>query len=95
MNPINNKIIVQILSEDILKPFFKIKNIRKSKILKFVPNSKFNLNEVVKSDNVIFFLPAIKIDKIFQVADKNQTMPPKSTYIKPKLRTGLIMMKLK
>ena len=95
LNPTNDKIIVQILSEDILKPFFKIKNIRKSKILTFIPDSKLNLNEIKKTDQVIFFLPSIKMENIFHAAENGKTMPPKSTYIKPKLRTGLIMMELK
>ena len=95
LNPTNEKIIVQTLSDDILKPFFKIKNIRKSKILTFIPDSKLNVNEIKKPDQVIFFLPSIKMENIFHVAENNKTMPPKSTYIKPKLRTGLIMMELK
>ena len=36
-----------------------------------------------------FFLFPIKIDQIKQVADMDMTMPPKSTWIEPKLRSGL------
>jgi len=91
----SKKIAVQTLSDDILKPFFKIKDIRKSKQIKFIPDSKFKLYEIAKKNNIIFCLPEIKMDDIFRTSDKDQTMPPKSTYIRPKLRTGLIMMKLK
>ena len=40
-------------------------------------------------------MPKIKIETILSVAKKDQTMPPKSTYTLPKLRTGLIIMELK
>ena len=36
-----------------------------------------------------FFLFPIQIDQIKQVADMDMTMPPKSTWIEPKLRSGL------
>ena len=95
LKPTSEKIAVQILSDDILKPFFKIKDIRKSKKIKFIPDSKFKLYKIAKKNNIIFCLPGVKIEDIFQTSDKDKTMPPKSTYIRPKLRTGLIMMKLK
>lgn len=91
----SDKLIVQILSEKVLKPFFNIKNIRDSKMIKFIPESKFKLNKIDSNKNILFCLPPIKINKIFQFANKNQTMPPKSTYIRPKLRTGLLMLELK
>ena len=64
-------------------------------MIKFIPESKFKLNKIDSSKNVLFCLPPIKINKIFQFANKNETMPPKSTYIRPKLRTGLLMLELK
>ncbi len=91
----SDKLIVQILSEKVLKPFFNIKNIRDSKMIKFIPESKFKLNKIDPNKNILFCLPQIKINKIFQFANKNETMPPKSTYIRPKLRTGLLMLELK
>ena len=91
----SDKLIVQILSEKVLKPFFNIKNIRDSKMIKFIPESKFKLNKIDSNKNILFCLPQIKINKIFQFANKNETMPPKSTYIRPKLRTGLLMLELK
>tara|TARA_S200000501_G_scaffold136414_1_gene128994 strand:- start:1168 stop:2316 length:1149 start_codon:yes stop_codon:yes gene_type:complete len=90
-----NQLMVQTLSEKILKPFFKIKNIRDSNIIEFVPESKFKLNKMIKSEDIVFCLPSIEIERIFQFANENKTMPPKSTYIRPKLRTGLLMMELK
>ncbi len=38
---------------------------------------------------IAFILKPITIDAIKKVADNNETMPPKSTYVEPKLRSGL------
>jgi uncharacterized protein (DUF1015 family) len=35
----------------------------------------------------------ISFEEVKQVADANKTMPPKSTYIEPKLRGGMIIQK--
>ena len=39
--------------------------------------------------SVAFILKPIPMDLIKKVADNNETMPPKSTYVEPKLRSGL------
>ena len=46
-----------------------------------------------KSYNIAFFLKPITINEIKDVADNNKYMPPKSTYIEPKLRSGLTIYK--
>ena len=38
---------------------------------------------------IAFILPPISIDELKKVADAGMYMPPKSTYIEPKLRSGL------
>ena len=38
---------------------------------------------------VAFILKPIPIKALKEVADKGKIMPPKSTYIEPKLRSGL------
>ena len=40
---------------------------------------------------VAFALKPITIEQLKDVSDQNQVMPPKSTYIEPKLRSGLII----
>ena len=84
-----------VLSTEILKPTFGIKDLRNNTKIQFIPHSQIDLKKIQKQDIVIFLLPKIKIETILEMADKNKTMPPKSTYIFPKLRTGLIMMELK
>ena len=86
---------VFLLSNKILKPILKIKNLESTEKINYIPNSKLNLDRILKKNNLIFLLPNIKIETIIDVANNNKIMPPKSTYILPKLRTGLIIMELK
>ena len=86
---------VFLLSNKILKPILKIKDLDSTEKINYIPNSKLNLDKILKKNNLIFLLPNIKIETILEVANNNKTMPPKSTYILPKLRTGLIIMELK
>ncbi len=47
-------------------------------------------NKVDNNDfAVAFILKPIPIDILKKVANNNEMMPPKSTYIEPKLRSGL------
>ena len=90
-----NSIPVFILSDSILKPVLNVNNLQAINRINYIPNSALKLDEISKINNLIFLLPNIEIETILDVANKNQTMPPKSTYILPKLRTGLIIMELK
>jgi uncharacterized protein (DUF1015 family) len=53
-----------------------------------------NVNELIDSMNLkniklLFTVPSIDINTIKSIADANEIMPAKSTYIEPKLRSGL------
>jgi uncharacterized protein (DUF1015 family) len=41
-----------------------------------------------------FGLFAVSIEELKHVADVNGTMPPKSTWVEPKLRSGLVVYEL-
>ena len=56
----------------------------------FKPMKKLLINGDI--DMVIANFP-ISFEEVKQVADANKTMPPKSTYIEPKLRGGMIIQK--
>ena len=43
-------------------------------------------------DGVAFLLPAPRIDEVFEIADRGETMPPKSTFFHPKPRAGLFLL---
>ena len=91
----NKDIPVFVLSKLIFKQLFNIKDLSKNDKIKYIPNSKLDLDKLKTENRLIFLLPTINISTIIDTANKNDTMPPKSTYINPKLRTGLIIMELK
>ena len=83
----------QILYKTILEPILGIHNLRDDKRISY-GYGKYNLIKMKDAiDNghfkVGFSLVPITIDEIKTIADANLVMPPKSTYIEPKLRSGL------
>ncbi len=83
------------LSEKILKPILNINNLQTTNKITYVADSDFKIKEIDKKNNLVFLLPKIELKTIFDTANKNHTLPPKSTFILPKLRTGLLIMELK
>ncbi|SEH68493.1 Uncharacterized conserved protein, DUF1015 family [Paenimyroides aquimaris] len=85
----------QILYETILHPLLNIKDLRTDSRITYIPGNKNIVELVNKIDNgeykVGFILYPSSIEEIKTLADNNLTMPPKSTYIEPKLRNGLII----
>ncbi len=88
----------EILSQLILKPIFNIKNLKTDKRVGFLPGTEglSGLKEKVDSGSydLAFALHPATVEQIKQVADAGLTMPPKSTYIEPKLRSGLTIYSL-
>tara|TARA_B100000674_G_scaffold477677_1_gene473808 strand:+ start:390 stop:1565 length:1176 start_codon:yes stop_codon:yes gene_type:complete len=88
---------VSILFNNILFPILNIKDERKTDRIEFYPNnidfSKVKNRMNNKSFDIAFVLKPITINEIKDVADNNKYMPPKSTYIEPKLRSGLTIYK--
>ncbi|MEZ4841670.1 MAG: DUF1015 domain-containing protein [Flavobacteriaceae bacterium] len=82
-----------LLSKTILQPILGIKDLRNDKRLDYAHNEQgeINLKNAVDSGNykVAFGLFPVSIEQMKAVADAGLTMPPKSTYILPKLRSGL------
>ena len=82
-----------ILSKNILKPLLNILDERTDQKISFLDGT--NPLSVIKAKvdsgeyAVGFILKPISITAIKKVADNNEIMPPKSTYIQPKLRSGL------
>ena len=88
----------EILSQLILKPVFDIKNLKRDKRVGFLPGTEGleGLKGQVDAGNydLAFALFPATVEQVKQVADANLTMPPKSTYIEPKLRSGLTIYSL-
>lgn len=92
-NSISESLDPAILSRNILKPILNIFDERTDKNISFL-NGSIPLSTIKeKIDNreyaVAFILKPISMFDIKQVADNNETLPPKSTYVEPKLRSGM------
>ena len=87
-----------ILSKNILNPIHGIEDIRNDKRIEFLDGKQglIGLERAVDSGNfsVAFALKPITFEQLKQVADQEKIMPPKSTYIEPKLRSGLTIYQL-
>ncbi len=84
-----------ILYKYVLKKILGIENVRKDKKISYANSNKGQeyLKEQVTKGNysVAFGLVPITIKQLKKVADAGLKMPPKSTYILPKLRSGLVI----
>ena len=88
----------QILFKTILEPILGIHNLRTDKRIQY-GYGKHNViqmkDEIDKGNfSVGFSLVPITIAEIKSIADAGQVMPPKSTYIEPKLRSGITIYEL-
>lgn len=88
----------QILFKTILEPILGIHDLRKDKRIHY-GSGKHNVikmkDEIDKGNFVVgFSLIPIKISEIKAIANAGLVMPPKSTYIEPKLRSGLAIYEL-
>nr|WP_322625538.1 DUF1015 domain-containing protein [uncultured Flavobacterium sp.] len=88
----------QILYIKVLQPLLGIEDLRNDSRIEYLPGTKpiTSIKELVDDGlyTVGFTLFPASIDEIKALADNNQIMPPKSTYIEPKLRSGLVVYEL-
>ncbi len=93
INDCVNRLDPAILSNNILAPILNITDEKTDKNISFEEGTTPLSAIKKKVDNgeftVAFILKPIPFSAIKEVADKNKFMPPKSTYIEPKLRSGL------
>lgn len=83
----------QILTDHILTPILGIEDLKTSKDIDFVPGTR-ELRRIVESIRkdefkVGFLLYPASIGEVKEVADHGGIMPPKSTWVEPKMRSGL------
>lgn len=88
----------QVLSDLVLDPILGIKDLRKDKRISFLegPRGMEGIKQMVDKNHFVagFGLYPVAIDELKKVADESGTMPPKSTWVEPKLRSGLIVYEL-
>lgn len=84
-----------LLSDLILEPVFNIVDLKKDKRVEFVPGklNNENLKTSIQSGKYkcAFVLCKVSMDLLKKIADHHMIMPPKSTWIEPKLRSGLVI----
>ncbi|MCX6186178.1 MAG: DUF1015 family protein [Bacteroidetes bacterium] len=86
---------VSIVEEFLLKKVFNILDSKTDKRLSFMDGSKgiLTLENIIDSGDfdIAITLYPTSIEEVKQIADENLIMPPKSTWIEPKIRTGLVI----
>lgn len=84
-----------ILSEHVLAPLFGIYDLKTDKRIGFVPGIKGAeaLKDSVDSGkaDVAFGLYPVTMEHLKWIADTHNIMPPKSTWVEPKMRSGLVI----
>ena len=83
----------QILYDLVLSPILGIKDLRNDSRIDYFPGTKDAIALKEKMDtqgfDLAFGMVPISIEEMKNIADEGLKMPPKSTYIEPKLRSGL------
>jgi len=96
-DPVNN-LDVSILSNYILSPLLGIKDLRHDHRISFIPGIKTAdaIEKIVDSGKATaaFCLYPVSFEELILVADSGKEMPPKSTWIEPKLESGLLIYSL-
>jgi len=91
-NPVDS-LDAHLLSNLILSPILGIHDLKTDNRVNFIEGTKQMkaLQESVDSNiaKVAFGLFPVSIDQLKRVSDTNNIMPPKSTWIEPKIRSGL------
>lgn len=88
----------QILYDKVLFPLLGIEDLRNDERIDYIPGklSISVIKELIDEGEfeVGFMLYPSEINEIKALADNNLIMPPKSTYIEPKFRSGLVVYEL-
>lgn len=97
-NSILTNLDAQILYDKVLQPLLGIEDLRNDERIEYLPGKQSiaTIKELVDEGEfeVGFMLYPSDISEIKALADNNLIMPPKSTYIEPKFRSGLMVYEL-
>ena len=84
-----------ILTEHILSPLFGIHDLKTDKRIGFIPGIKgaeaLKRNVDEGKSEAAFGLYPVTMDHLKWIADSNTIMPPKSTWVEPKMRSGMVI----
>ena len=82
----------QIIDYHIFNQILKIKDTKQTERVKYIESSKIQsfINQNPLSNNsLLIFTKTIDSKQLMQIADNNLILPPKSTNIEPKIRSGI------
>ncbi len=90
-NPV--KIDVDLLNEVILKPTLGITDLRTDSRLKYVDALQGikKLEKVAGTEGVAFCMFPVDFEDLQAIVDAQGTLPPKSTFIEPRMKNGLLV----
>ncbi len=92
---ITDSIDAHILTKHILQPLFGITDLKTDKRVSFIPGIKGSiaLKNAVDSGKfaVAFGLYPVAMRQLKEIADTGNIMPPKTTWVEPKLRSGMVI----
>lgn len=87
-----------ILTKYILSPILDIHDLKTDKRIGFIPGIKGSKELKKQVDEgkfkIAFGLYPVTMDHLKWIADTNNIMPPKSTWVEPKMRSGLVIYSL-
>lgn len=93
-----NSLDPQILTDLILDPILGIRDLKINKNIAFIsgaePLQKVERKIDSKEFDIAFILHPVTMDQVKRVADHQMIMPPKSTWVEPKMRSGLTIYKI-
>ncbi len=91
----SNELDAALLYAKILEPMLNVGDLRTDERIDYISGKEtpYAVKQAVDSGEfaIGFLLFPASIDEIKNLADNNQIMPPKSTFIEPKIRSGLII----
>ncbi len=89
-----NVLDISILQNNVLEPIFGIRDQRTDPRIDFIGGIRgmAELEKMVDTGEgaIAFSIYPVTIEQLFDIADSNNVMPPKSTWFEPKLRDGLL-----
>ena len=96
-DPVGN-LDASILTEQVLSPILNIHDLKTDKRIGFVSGIK-GMEELKNQvdhwrSKVAFGLYPVSMEQLIQIADTGNIMPPKTTWVEPKMRSGLVIYSL-
>ena len=82
----------QIIDYHIFNQILKIRDTKQTERVKYIESSKIELflnQNPLNKNSLLIFTKTIDSKQLMQIADNNLILPPKSTYIEPKIRSGI------